>query len=139
MLSLAVIPQKRDRQNSRGGGGKGGQRKERRDVAEDDHQQREEDLKLNLSYNINLNLPKSDDPTFGELGEIVCSNWTIFSDTFNAERAFSKVMNSLNILRGPIAHCRPLAKDEAVRLRLTVRDWFRLMEGGGPYGCFDLR
>jgi hypothetical protein len=29
---------------------------------------------------------------------------------------------------GPIAHCAPLAEDEVVRLRLSVRDWFRLMQ-----------
>ncbi len=66
--------------------------------------------------------------TFGELGEIVRSNWAVFSDTFNSEKAFTKVMNSLNVLRGPIAHCSPLAEDEVVRLRLTLRDWYRLME-----------
>lgn len=66
--------------------------------------------------------------TFGELGEIVRANWQTFSDTFNNEKAFTKVMNSLNLLRGPIAHCSPLAPDEVVRLRLTLRDWFRLME-----------
>lgn len=71
---------------------------------------------------------KLDYTTFGELGEIVRANWQTFSDTFNSEKAFSRVMTSLNVLRGPIAHCCPLAEDEALRLRLTVRDWFRLME-----------
>ncbi|MFO1488699.1 MAG: Swt1 family HEPN domain-containing protein [Verrucomicrobiota bacterium] len=66
--------------------------------------------------------------TFGELGDIVRQNWQTFSDTFNTEKAFTRVMNNLNVLRGPIAHCSPLAPDEVVRLRLTVRDWFRLME-----------
>ena len=66
--------------------------------------------------------------TFGELGEIVRANWDAFSDTFNSDKAFSRVMNSLNLLRGPIAHCSPLAADEVDRLRLTLRDWFRLME-----------
>lgn len=66
--------------------------------------------------------------TFGELGEIVRKNWTSFSDTFNSPKAFSKIMTSLNILRGPIAHCSPLAEDEIVRLQLTLKDWFRLME-----------
>lgn len=66
--------------------------------------------------------------TFGELGEIVRANWTTFNDTFNSEKAFTKIMTSLNILRGPIAHCSPLAEDETVRLRLTLKDWFRLME-----------
>ncbi|MHB1052703.1 MAG: Swt1 family HEPN domain-containing protein [Thiobacillus sp.] len=66
--------------------------------------------------------------TFGELGEVVRSNWQTFSDTFNNDKAFTKVMGSLNLLRGPIAHCSPLAEDEVVRLRLTLKDWFRLME-----------
>lgn len=66
--------------------------------------------------------------TFGELGEIVRANWQMFSDTFNNDKAFTKVMGSLNLLRGPIAHCSPLADDEVVRLRLTLKDWFRLME-----------
>lgn len=66
--------------------------------------------------------------TFGELGEIVRANWQTFSDTFNNEKAFTKIMGNLNLLRGPIAHCSPLADDEVVRLRLTLKDWFRLME-----------
>jgi hypothetical protein len=66
--------------------------------------------------------------TFGELGDIVRANWQTFSDTFNNEKAFSKVMNSLNLLRAPIAHCAALAPDEVVRLQLTLKDWFRLME-----------
>jgi len=66
--------------------------------------------------------------TFGELGDIVRANWQRFSDTFNIEKAFSKVMTNLNLLRAPIAHCSALAEDEVVRLRLTLADWFRLME-----------
>ena len=66
--------------------------------------------------------------TFGELGEIVRSNWINFDAVFSSEKAFSKIMTSLNMLRGPIAHCSPLAADEVVRLQLTVKDWFRLME-----------
>jgi hypothetical protein len=27
-----------------------------------------------------------------------------------------------------VAHCSPLAEDEVLRLKLSVRDWFRLME-----------
>ena len=66
--------------------------------------------------------------TFGELGEIIKANWTVFGDIFNSKKAVEKVMNSLNTLRGPIAHCTKLAKDEIVRLQLSVSDWFRLME-----------
>jgi hypothetical protein len=72
-------------------------------------------------------LEKIDYTNFGELGDIVRANWSIFVDTFNNEKAFNKIMTNLNVLRGPIAHCCPLAEDEAVRLKLTIGDWFRLM------------
>jgi len=66
--------------------------------------------------------------SFGELGEIVRKNWQDFDTIFSSQKAFTKIMTSLNMVRGPIAHCCPLAEDEIVRLRLTVKDWFRLME-----------
>jgi len=65
--------------------------------------------------------------TFGELGEIIKSNWDDFSDIFADRKALEKVIATLNALRGPIAHCKPLAEDEVVRLHLSVRDWFRSM------------
>jgi hypothetical protein len=65
--------------------------------------------------------------TFGELGEIIQANWETFADTFNNRKAVSRVLSSLNLLRGPIAHCCPLAPDEVMRLRLAFADWFRLM------------
>ena len=65
---------------------------------------------------------------FGDLGEIVRKNWEHFGDLFNSQKAFNRVMTNLNLIRGPIAHCSPLAEDEVVRLKLAVRDWFRLME-----------
>jgi hypothetical protein len=66
--------------------------------------------------------------TFGELATIINSNWDVFGDVFNSQRAVEKVLKSLNTLRSPIAHCCRLAEDEEMRLMLTVRDWFRLME-----------
>jgi len=76
--------------------------------------------------------PRSNQPidfcTFGELGEIIKTNWDIFAPIFSSSKAVERVMANLNTLRGPIAHCSPLADDEIVRLQLTVRDWFRLME-----------
>lgn len=75
---------------------------------------------------------RSSDPldftTFGELGEIIKANWDVFGSIFSSQKAVEKVMSSLNTLRGPVAHCSPLAEDEVLRLRLSVRDWFRLME-----------
>jgi hypothetical protein len=67
--------------------------------------------------------------TFGELTQIVTKNWPAFEGLFKrGPRAFQRITNNLNQLRGPIAHCCPLAEDEIVRLNLTVKDWFRLME-----------
>ena len=66
--------------------------------------------------------------TFGELSQIISNNWDLFGEIFSSKKAVEKVMSSLNSLRGPIAHCSPLAEDEVLRLQLTVRDWFRLME-----------
>ncbi|KGO85350.1 hypothetical protein Q765_16525 [Flavobacterium rivuli WB 3.3-2 = DSM 21788] len=66
--------------------------------------------------------------TFGELTDIIKSNWVSFSLLFKSVRAVEKVMSSLNTLRGPIAHCTSLAEDEQLRLQLSVRDWFRLLE-----------
>lgn len=65
--------------------------------------------------------------TFGQLGEIVKNNWSSFP-IFSSQKAFNKIMINLNALRNPIAHCCVLAEDEVVRLKLTLKDWFRLME-----------
>lgn len=74
-------------------------------------------------------LDELDYTTFGELSNIIVANWDLFGGTlFNSKKALEKVMASLNALRNPIAHCSPLAEDEQLRLRLAVRDWFRLME-----------
>lgn len=76
--------------------------------------------------------PRSTEPidftTFGELGEIIKTNWDLFGAIFNSVKAVEKVMANLNTIRGPIAHCGLLAEDEVLRLQLSVRDWFRLME-----------
>jgi hypothetical protein len=64
---------------------------------------------------------------FGELSVIITSNWDVFGAIFSSKRAVERIMSSLNLLRGPIAHCSPLAADEVDRLLLTVKDWFRSM------------
>ena len=68
--------------------------------------------------------------TFGELGEIVKENWDVFSGMFsNATRnRVLRVINRLNIVRGPIAHCNFLPEEEAIRLKLAIQDWYKLME-----------
>lgn len=68
--------------------------------------------------------------TFGELGEIVKDNWDVFSGMFsNASRnRVLRVITRLNLARGPIAHCNFLPEEEAIRLKLAIRDWYKLME-----------
>ena len=66
--------------------------------------------------------------TFGELGEIIKTNWQYFEDTLKDIQAVERILAGLNTLRGPIAHCCQLADDEVERLRLSLRDWFRQME-----------
>jgi hypothetical protein len=96
-----------------------------------------DDIKKNVEANMKKELEsgfterselKIDYTTFGELTSIVQDNWEAFSPLFKNPKAFSKIMASLNQLRGPIAHCCPLAEDEIVRLNLVVKDWFRLMD-----------
>lgn len=65
--------------------------------------------------------------TFGELAVVITNNWDLFATIFSSKRAVEKVMGGLNLPRGPIAHCCPITDDEADRLRLTVKDWFRMM------------
>lgn len=75
---------------------------------------------------------RSSDPldftTFGELSSIIASNWDLFGGILKNQRAVERIMGQLNSLRGPIAHCSPLAEDEVLRLQITLRDWFRQME-----------
>lgn len=66
--------------------------------------------------------------TFGELAIIIKSNAVVFGDIFTNPNGIDRVMSNLNTLRGPIAHCSKLAEDEELRLQISVRDWFRLME-----------
>ncbi|WP_412466195.1 Swt1 family HEPN domain-containing protein [Pedobacter sp. KLB.chiD] len=98
----------------------------------------DEEIKKNVEKNIHReedsgftirSEEKIDYTTFGELTQIVTKNWLAFENLFKrGQRAFQRITNNLNQLRGPIAHCCALADDEVVRLELTVKDWFRLME-----------
>lgn len=67
--------------------------------------------------------------TFGELSEVVKENWEVFAGIFsNATKSrVLRVLNRLNIIRGPIAHCNFLPEEESIRLKLAVRDWYTLM------------
>lgn len=67
--------------------------------------------------------------TFGQLGDIIRTNWSDFAGMLSNQSAVSRVMAALNMLRGTIAHCGVLAEDEVDRLKLAIRDWFRVLEG----------
>lgn len=88
------------------------------------NQQREQDAAVTA---------RSENPldyvSFGQLGEIITGNWILFGGILSNQKAMIRVMSGLNMLRGPIAHCGLLASDEIDRLKLTVKDWFRLLEG----------
>jgi hypothetical protein len=62
---------------------------------------------------------------FGELSVIINHNWKEFESTLKNKGAVGRVLYSLNLIRGPIAHCCPMQDDEIDRLRLAVKDWFR--------------
>ncbi len=89
----------------------------------------EKNRKKELGSGVTL---RSDDlidySNFGELGEIINANLDIFGDMLRDIRAVERVLGNLNTLRAPIAHCKPLAEDEVLRLHLGLRDWFRQME-----------
>jgi hypothetical protein len=74
-------------------------------------------------------VPRSDNlldyTTFGELAQIIEQRQQAFEGKFTSFKAVNKVLWQLNMLRGPIAHCKPLAEDEVLRLHLSLRDWFR--------------
>jgi hypothetical protein len=91
-----------------------------------DHAERTRQKEIESGISVRSN-DLIDYTTFGELGEIIKSNWSTFEDIFQNIKALEKVISTLNSLRGPIAHCKTLAEDEIVRLHLALKDWFRPM------------
>lgn len=67
--------------------------------------------------------------TFGQLGEIIKKNWADFAGMLSNQSALSRVVFQLNMLRASIAHCGVLADDEVDRLKLAIKDWFRILAG----------
>lgn len=94
-----------------------------------------ENAKKNADREASEGLPPRSDrlidyTTFGELGEIIKENWETFSGMFSnaSKNRVLRVLTRLNLARGPIAHCNFLPEEEAIRLKLAVRDWYKLME-----------
>jgi integrase len=75
--------------------------------------------------------PRSTQPIdysyFGQLSVIINKNWALFESRLprGNQKSISRVMHTLNLLRGPIAHSYPLSEDEIDRFHGAVRDWLR--------------
>lgn len=67
--------------------------------------------------------------TFGQLADIMRANWSDFAGMLRSVDSMNRVLHGLNMLRGTIAHCGVLADDEVDRLQMSIRDWFRVLEG----------
>lgn len=63
---------------------------------------------------------------FGELIVIFDANWVDFSDTLRSQRAMQMVLSQFNLIRNVIAHSSELSEDEIDRLKLLIKDWFRI-------------
>lgn len=86
-----------------------------------DKQKKEKDTPMSI---------RSDDPltytNFGELIDILNSNWTDFSDTLRSQKAAQQILSQFNLVRNVIAHSVELNGDEILRFQLLVKDWFRI-------------
>lgn len=98
-------------------------------------QQVKENVQRNIDREASEGLPPRSSreieyTTFGELNDIIKDNWDSFSGLFSSvsKNRVLRVLVRLNHARGPIAHCNFLPEEEAVRLKLAIRDWYKLME-----------
>lgn len=73
---------------------------------------------------------RSDDPlyytNFGELIDIINANWDDFSDTIRSKKAMQSVISQFGKIRNVIAHSCELEEDDIFRLKLLIKDWFRI-------------
>jgi hypothetical protein len=77
----------------------------------------QEDVKVRIQRELDAGMTRRstdelDYTKFGELSVIIIANWDVFGALFDSKKAIEKIMSSLNSLRGPVAHCSPLAEDE---------------------------
>jgi len=97
----------------------------------------DEDIRRNVNKKIKIEASgiyseKSVHPiyftTFRELRLIVERNWIIFSSKLKNIYDFKKITKDLNVIRNNVAHSVMLPEDEISRLKLALKDWFRLMK-----------
>lgn len=86
-----------------------------------DKQKKEKDTPMSI---------RSDDPltytNFGELIDILNSNWSDFTDTLRSQKATQQILTQFNLVRNVIAHSVELNEDEILRFQLLIKDWFRI-------------
>lgn len=74
---------------------------------------------------------RSDSPldyaNFGELIDIISANWDDFSDTIRSKKAMESVISQFSKIRNVIAHSGELEEDDIFRLKLLIKDWFRIL------------
>jgi hypothetical protein len=58
--------------------------------------------------------------------DILNANWSDFSDTIRSQRAMQQVLTQFSLIRNVIAHSNDLSEDEIDRLKLLIKDWFRI-------------
>ncbi|HTA26463.1 MAG TPA: Swt1 family HEPN domain-containing protein [Bacteroidia bacterium] len=86
-----------------------------------DHQTKERETAMAI---------RSDEPlyytTFGELIDIINYNWDDFSDTIRSKKSMELVLSQFSKIRNVIAHSCELEEDDIFRLKLLIKDWFRI-------------
>lgn len=93
-------------------------------------------VKQNVSKNQEKELEtamaiRSDEPmfyaNFGELIDLINANWEDFSDTIRSKKAMESVVSQFSKIRNVIAHSCELEEDDIFRLKLLIKDWFRIL------------
>ena len=60
---------------------------------------------------------------FGDLKDVIISNWDIFEDFFPDQHWIASKLQELELSRNIIAHNNPLPKKETDRIKLYFEDW----------------
>lgn len=63
---------------------------------------------------------------FGELKDIILSNWRNFAIILRSKSSVETVLSQLNTIRSIVAHSCKLDDDEIIRLELLIKDWLRI-------------
>ena len=64
---------------------------------------------------------------FGELVEIIDANWDDFSTIIRSQKAMQLVISQFQKIRNVIVHSCELGEDDIFRLKLLIKDWYRIL------------